>query len=82
MLDIRVGVGKSVVMQKFTLIEPQSGGITIVLGREFLVKLGSTEFDWVNGKIKLRNEWFSPRMWLRGGNSEDRISLVQEEVNQ
>ena len=29
----------------------------IILGRDFLTRFGITQFDWVNNRIKLGNDW-------------------------
>ena len=36
--------------------------MTIVLGRDYLRKSGSTQFDWKNGRARLGQDWLKPKL--------------------
>ena len=50
----------------------------MVLGRDYLRKFGSTEFNWKNGRVRLRQDWLQPKLLLRGGNHNERVVLISE----
>ena len=71
-------IGGYKVEQCFSVIEGAKGGMTMVLGRAYLRKFGSTEFDWKNGRVRSGQHWLQPKLWLRGGNHNERVALISE----
>ena len=66
------------VYQRFTVIDEVKGGMTTVLGRDFLQKFGTTEFCWNEGKVRLGKEWIYPKLWLKGGSQDERVAVMEE----
>ena len=64
---LEICIGGSKVEQYFSVIEEAKGGMTMALGKDYLCKFGSTEFNWKNGQ---------PKLWLRGGNHSERVALI------
>ena len=54
------------VYHRFTVTDEVKGGMTTVLGRDFLQRFGTTEFCWNEGKVRLGKEWIYPKLWLKG----------------
>ena len=79
-IHLNVGMGSAKVNQKFKVVKSQ-GSMTIILGRDFLYKFGSTEFDWLNGRVRLGKEWLQPQVWIRGGEFHERIAVATQEVD-
>ena len=65
--------------QKFKAVKSQ-GSMTMILGRDFIYKFGSTEFDWLNGEVRLGKEWLQPQVWIQGGEFHERIAVATQEV--
>ena len=61
--------------QRFKVIKSRRP-IKTILGRDFLFKFGSTEFDWVKGQIRLGEQWITPLLWMRGGTHNDRVAVA------
>ena len=73
-LDVGIGSQRTV-PQKFTVIKCKEP-ITILLGRDFLHKHNSTEFNWEKGQIRINKEWITPHLWLRGGSPSARVAAT------
>ena len=54
------------------------GGVetVIILGRDFLSRFPSTEFDWQGGRIRLGNVWKTPDVMITGGKQEGRAAVA------
>ena len=50
----------------------------MVLGRDFLHKFGSTELDWKSGRVLLGHDWLQPKLWLQGGNHNERVAINEK----
>ena len=68
-----VGDGRAI-LQEFQVIE--SSEATVILGRDFLRRFQSTEFDWVNHKVRLGSKWWSTEASVRGGGPLTRAGIV------
>ena len=79
-IHLNIGVSSATVYQKFKVVKRQ-GSITLILGRDFLHKFGSTEFDWLNGRVRLGKEWLQPQVWTRGGEFHERIAVATQEFD-
>ena len=77
-IHLNVQIADTSVLQKFKVVKCQ-GSITIVLGRDFLFKHYSTEFDWLNGQVRLGRKWLKPKVWVRGGSFQDCVSVANSE---
>ena len=77
-IHLNVQIADTSVLQKFKVVKCQ-GSMTIVLGRDFLFKHYSTEFDWLNGQVHLGRKWLKPKVWIRDGSFQDRVSVVNSE---
>ena len=55
--------------------------MTMILGRDFLYKFESMEFDWLNGRVRLGKEWLQPQVWIRGGEFHEHIAVATQEVD-
>ena len=73
-------MGSAKVNQKFKVVKSR-GSMTMILGRDFLHKFGSTEFDWLNGRVRLMKEWLQPQVWIRSGEFHERIAVATQEVD-
>ena len=70
-VELRVDVGKGEILNhKFTVL--RSPEPTVILGRDFLTKYASTEFDWVNYKVSLGNFWLNSEATITGGQALSR----------
>ena len=74
-VNLQVRVGDVEVTQRFKVIKSRRP-IKTILGRDFLYKFGSTEFDWVKGQIRLGEQWITPLLWMRGGTHNDRVAMA------
>ena len=63
------------VTQRFKVVKTKRP-IKTILGRDFLYKFGTTEFNWSAGKIRLGNMWLTPLLWIRGGTHNDRVAMA------
>ena len=52
------------------------GSMTMILGKDFLYKFESMEFDWLNGRVRLGKEWLQPQVWIRGGEFHEHIAVA------
>ena len=59
-INLHVKVCKILKQQIFKVIKSK-GSMTTVLGRDFLSKHSSTEFDWQNGQVRLGKVWLKPK---------------------
>ena len=53
-----------------------------ILGRDFLGKFPSTEFDWRGGRIRLGNCWKTPDVMIRGGEQPCRVAVAALECSE
>ena len=53
--------------------------IPTLLGRDFLYKHKSTEFNWETGRIRINQEWITPHLWVQGGTYSDRVAVIRGE---
>ena len=51
----------------------------MILSRDFQYKFGSTEFNWETSKVRLGRNWLQPKMWVRGGQFNDRVAVANGE---
>ena len=74
-VSMRVDVGKGeVIRHKFTvLVSPEP---TIILGRDFLKRYSSTEFDWGNHRVRLGSYWLNSEATITGSQALSRAELV------
>ena len=72
-ISVNVGYGRAI-LQEFQVIE--SSEATVILGRDFLRRFQSTEFDWVNHKVRLGSKWWSTEATVRGGGPLTRAGIV------
>ena len=79
-IHLNVGMGSAKVNQKFKIVKSQ-GSMTMILGRDFLYKFGSMEFDWLNGRVRLGKEWLQLQVWIRGGEFHECIAIATQEVD-
>ena len=79
-IHLNISMGSAIVNQKFKVVKSQ-GSMTMILGRDFLYKFGSTEFDWLNRRVRLGKEWLQPQVWIRGGKFHERIAVATQEVD-
>ena len=79
-IHLNVGTGSAKVNQKFKVVKSQ-GSTTMIQGRDFLYKFGYTEFDWLNGRVRLGKEWLQPKVWIRGGEFHEHIAVATQEVD-
>ena len=72
-VDVDVGDGQKVNHSLKVL-----GGVetVIILGRDFLSRFPSTEFDWQGGRIRLGNVWKTPDVMISGGKQEGRAAVA------
>ena len=49
---------------------------TVILGRDFLTKFRSTEFDWTNHKVRLGKHWVDSEASIIGGQALTRAELI------
>ena len=63
-LVICIGQGNSF---KHTFLVIDTDDSTVILGRDFLSRFKSTEFDWENHKIRLGRNWLPTEANLHGG---------------
>ena len=76
---LRVDVGKGETMEhKFTVLD--SSEPTIILGRDFLSRYSSTEFNWDNHRVRLGNFWLNSEATISGGQALSRAELVATTV--
>ena len=59
---------------KFTVL--RSPEPTVILGRDFLRRYTTTEFDWANHKVRLGDFWLSSEATITGGQALSRAELV------
>ena len=72
-ISVDVGNGQEF-LHEFQVIE--SPEATIILGRDFLRRFQSSEFDWGNHRVRLGSDWFNTEATLRGGGPLLRAGLV------
>ena len=72
---VSIQVGDMVFQQKFVIVNSSNGHI-LILGRDFLHRFPSTEFDWENGRVRLGKDWLHPQVWTRGGTLAERIAVA------
>ena len=48
----------------------------VILGRDFLSRFPSTEFDWQGGRIRLGSKWKTPDVMISGGRQEGRVAVA------
>ena len=48
----------------------------VILGRDFLSRFPSTEFDWQGGRIRLGSRWKTPDVMISGGKQEGRAAVA------
>lgn len=48
----------------------------LILGRDFLAKFPSTEFDWQQGRIRLGDVWKVPEVMISGGGHAERVAVA------
>ena len=73
-------MGSAKVTQKFKVVKSQ-GSMTMILGRDFLYKFGSMEFDWLKGRVRLGKEWLQLQVRIQGGEFHERIAVATQEVD-
>ena len=64
-LEIGIERSKETLTHKFLVLD--SPERTIILGRDFLIRFKSTEFDWNEGRIRLGEIWLSTEASVWGG---------------
>ena len=54
------------------------GGVepVVILGRDFLSRFPTTEFDWQGGRIRLGGVWKTPDVMLTGGRQDGRAAVA------
>ena len=75
-VSLKLNMGKIEVVQQFTVVESKEARMTTMLGRDFQMKFQSVEFLWQEGKIRISTEWFTPKMWVCGGEMSKRITIA------
>ena len=53
---------------------------TCILGRDFLKKFGTTEFNWAKGQVRLGNIWKTAHMRIEGGEPLSRASVATLDI--
>ena len=66
---------RSVSFEILTKTEP-----TCILGRDFLKKFGTIEFDWAKGKARLGEIWKTAHMIIEKGEPLSRASVVALDI--
>ena len=74
-LSVRVNVGDGQAVRHSLKV---LGGVEpiVILGRDFLSRFPSTEFDWEGGRIRLGNKWKAPDVMIAGGKRDDRAAVA------
>ena len=62
-IHLDMQIADTSVLQRFKVVKCQ-GSMTIVLGRDFLFKHYSTEFDWLNGQVRLGRNGYQGSMTI------------------
>ena len=70
---VDVGDGQAII-HEFEVIETSEA--TVILGTDFMHRFQSTEFDWVNHKVRLGSKWWSTGATVRGGRPLTRARIV------
>ena len=78
-VDLTFQIGSKEVNHRLIVIQPKKSKSVMILGRDFQRKFPRTVFDWANNRIQLGDIWYYPKTWLRGGNLDSRISVLNEE---
>ena len=74
-VDLRVDCGNGIALDhKFVVLD--SVEHTIILGRDFLKRFRSTEFDWDNRRVRLGPHWLQTEACLWGGHVLSRAGAV------
>ena len=55
---------------------------TVILGRDFLSRFDSTEFDWSNYRIRLGRHWLPTEASLHGGQILSRVKVVNNVITE
>ena len=79
-IHLNVGMGSAKVNQKFKVVKSQAS-MTMIVGRDFLYKFGSTELDWLNGRVRLGQKWLQLQVWIRGDEFHESIAVPTQEVD-
>ena len=76
-VELEVGIerSKETLTHKFLVLD--SPERTIILGRDFLIRFKSTEFDWNEGRIRLGEIWLSTEASIWGGQVLSRAEMVK-----
>ena len=78
-LNIMVDIGDEQILEHsfeiLTETEP-----TCVLGRNFLMNFGTTEFDWAKGQVRLGEIWKTAHMRIEGGEPLSRASVATFDI--
>ena len=75
-VDLGMAIGPNNVTHRWVVVEPKQAKAIVILGRDFMRRFGRTVFEWDNQRIQLGEEWFSPTVWLRGGDIDSRVSVM------
>ena len=62
----------------FTVLDSYND--TVLLGRSFMSKFPSVEFDWANHRIRLGKSWYDTNAMLSGGKVDSRVDVARLEM--
>ena len=66
LVNLEVDIGRGCHLKhRFVVLD--SSEQTIILGRDFLKRFKSTEFDWENSRVRLGGSWLSTEASFWGG---------------
>ena len=75
-LSVTLADGRAVPCE-FTVLDTYDE--TILLGRSFLCKFSSLEFDWDGRRILLGDSWYDASIMLSGGEVDGRVDVARIE---
>ena len=75
-LSVTLADGRAVPCE-FTVLDTYDE--TILLGRSFLCKFSSLEFDWDGRRIRLGDSWYDASIMLSGGEVDGRVDVARIE---
>ena len=75
-LDLTVDLGDKQVLEHTFEVLKDTGTMCILVGRDLLKKLGTTEFDWQSRQVRLGTTWKSSQATIEGGEPISRANIA------